>query len=403
MPRDQSGAMLNGMNSMTDIPVTPPPPPPLPPPTRRTLRRSNNDRVAAGVAGGLGEYFGLDPVLFRVLFAVTSFFGGAGIIAYLLAWMVIPDQTTSTAPMDRIAATLRRFRVPFWLVAIIAIIVVWAGAFSWWAPGPSGAIVVAAVILAIVLSRRAGSKTGPPSAVLPNAVPAPVTPEPPITTDIPQPWLPETRSWIAESRARRRRSAPVRWATLGVLVAALGGIAIADAVGGIVLPVYFWVTGAIVLAGLLVGLALRRTPWTLAVLLIPAVLGLIAFGNTGASLHDGAGRTTVTPTAATQLDPQYRLAFGQVTLDLRSLASLTSPRTVDITLAGGEVHLLLPRTLNASVHAVVHAGDVRLNENRSNDNGGFNHTVDVPAATTATGAALAINVHLGAGDVHIDH
>ena len=89
----RSAMMLNGMTTMTDLP----PVPPAPPAPVRQLRRSSTDRVAAGVAGGLGEYFGLDPVLFRVLFAVTSFFGGAGIVAYLLAWLVMhlfaPKQT----------------------------------------------------------------------------------------------------------------------------------------------------------------------------------------------------------------------------------------------------------------------------------------------------------------------
>ena len=63
-------------------PPPPPGPPGSPPPVGpRLLRRSDRNRVAAGVAGGLGEYFGVDPVLFRVLFAVGAFFGGAGILA----------------------------------------------------------------------------------------------------------------------------------------------------------------------------------------------------------------------------------------------------------------------------------------------------------------------------------
>src|ERR1700712_5478836 len=107
----------------TDSPA--PPPPPAGPPLR-VIRRSSTNRVAAGVAGGLGEYFGVDPVLFRVLFAVTSFFGGAGIIAYLLAWLLVPDSTpgpVGSAPMDRVVSWLRRHRVPFWLAATIAIVI----------------------------------------------------------------------------------------------------------------------------------------------------------------------------------------------------------------------------------------------------------------------------------------
>ena len=93
-------------------------------------------RVGAGVAGGLGDYFGLDPVLFRVLFATSAFFGGAGILAYLIAWAAIPEEGTEHAPIDGWIASLRRRRVPVWLVAIAAGIFLWAVAFSWWAPGP---------------------------------------------------------------------------------------------------------------------------------------------------------------------------------------------------------------------------------------------------------------------------
>ncbi|MDQ1461292.1 MAG: hypothetical protein QOI08_2776, partial [Actinomycetota bacterium] len=51
---------------------TAPPPPPGGRRPQRLLRRSRTDRVGAGVAGGLGEYFSVDPVLFRVLFATAA-------------------------------------------------------------------------------------------------------------------------------------------------------------------------------------------------------------------------------------------------------------------------------------------------------------------------------------------
>ena len=75
-------------------------PPPAPTPSPRRLRRSRSDRIGAGVAGGLGEYFGVDPVLFRVLFATAAFFGGAGVLGYLLAWAAIPDEGTERAAID---------------------------------------------------------------------------------------------------------------------------------------------------------------------------------------------------------------------------------------------------------------------------------------------------------------
>ena len=153
----------------------------------------------------------------------------------------------------------------------------------------------------------------------------PIDATPPEAATFSSTYLPETRAWIRESRARRRRAAPVRWVTLGVLAVTLGALAIADAANGIVLPVYFWVGGSIVLAGLIAGALLRRTPWGLTSLLLPVAIGLIAFGNSPASMHDGAGRTIAAPISVNELQSQYRLAFGQSTLDLRSIPTARCP------------------------------------------------------------------------------
>ena len=60
-------------------------------PGPRELRRSRENRVIAGVCGGLGEYLGVDPVLIRIATVVLVFVGGAGIVAYMVAWLVMPD------------------------------------------------------------------------------------------------------------------------------------------------------------------------------------------------------------------------------------------------------------------------------------------------------------------------
>ena len=56
----------------------------------RRLLRSSSDRVLAGVAGGLGRYFGVDPIIFRIGFALSIFFGGLGALAYLLLAVFVP-------------------------------------------------------------------------------------------------------------------------------------------------------------------------------------------------------------------------------------------------------------------------------------------------------------------------
>jgi phage shock protein C len=60
----------------------------------KQLTRSTTDRVIAGVAGGLAEYFAVDVTLIRILFIVLTLAGGPGIVLYGLLWLVMPGSGT---------------------------------------------------------------------------------------------------------------------------------------------------------------------------------------------------------------------------------------------------------------------------------------------------------------------
>lgn len=69
----------------------------------RRLTRSATDRQIAGVCGGLAEYFGVDTTPVRLVWVIVSIFGGAiigGIIAYVLAWLVIPRSSGVSMSVD---------------------------------------------------------------------------------------------------------------------------------------------------------------------------------------------------------------------------------------------------------------------------------------------------------------
>ena len=57
----------------------------------KRLYRIREGRVVAGVCVGLAAYFGIDPTLVRLAFALFTIFGGAGVLLYLVAWLVIPE------------------------------------------------------------------------------------------------------------------------------------------------------------------------------------------------------------------------------------------------------------------------------------------------------------------------
>src|SRR4051794_29992757 len=107
--------------------------------TYKQLRRSRSDRMVAGVSGGLGRYFDVNPVLYRVGFVVLALLGGAGILIYLAAALVIPDDGQDQSIVDR---ALRERRKRPWqliglaLVLVSAIVLIsqahfWDGASAW--------------------------------------------------------------------------------------------------------------------------------------------------------------------------------------------------------------------------------------------------------------------------------
>ena len=61
-----------------------------PPLAAPQLRRSGTDKMAGGVCGGLAEYSGIDPLLWRVGFVALTVLGGSGIVVYLLLWVLMP-------------------------------------------------------------------------------------------------------------------------------------------------------------------------------------------------------------------------------------------------------------------------------------------------------------------------
>ena len=79
----------------------------------RRLVRADDGRWLGGVAAGLGRYFDVNPLVYRIAFAALAFAGGTGILLYVAAWLVIPAEDR---PESVAVETLRRNRDRPWLV-----------------------------------------------------------------------------------------------------------------------------------------------------------------------------------------------------------------------------------------------------------------------------------------------
>jgi phage shock protein C len=143
-----------------DAGVAPEPPPAPPATASRRLYRSRDDRVIAGVCGGLGEYFGIDAVLMRIAFVLLVFAGGLGILAYVLGWIFIPEEpagapSVGVSSQTEPAVAERQRRTGAIVLGLIFVAlgvlylfdVAWPNLLSWRYLWPIALIAVGAAIL----------------------------------------------------------------------------------------------------------------------------------------------------------------------------------------------------------------------------------------------------------------
>ena len=83
------------------------------------LYKSRTDKVFEGVCGGIGEYFGIDPVVIRLLWVVMVIFGGTGVLAYLIAMLIIPKDPKDDPEEIKTTIKTDLYSDKFWGVLLI--------------------------------------------------------------------------------------------------------------------------------------------------------------------------------------------------------------------------------------------------------------------------------------------
>jgi phage shock protein PspC (stress-responsive transcriptional regulator) len=294
-------------------------------PTYRELRRSRDDRMLAGVCGGLGRYFDVNPVLYRIGFVVLAVLGGAGILIYGAMALVIPNE----GEHDSVASdVLRNHRqrpvalVGLALVAIAGIVLlshvtllrIHSDAF--WAV----VLLAGAVLLWSQRRPRAEAAASAPSAPIVDLAPAP---------------------------PRRRRR------------------------------------------GLRIALA------TIAILILLAIAGGLAF--TAVYLHpgDGIGQRTYRPLTAAALRDEYKLGVGELDVDLSRLGLPPGTTTVHMRVGIGQLHVTVPRGVTVRTLGKVSWGNATV---LGHQESGHDVHTDVGAAR----ARLVLDGKVGIGQLEVD-
>ncbi|WP_406061390.1 PspC domain-containing protein [Micromonospora sp. NBC_00860] len=159
------------------------PPPPLGGTSftsRYGLVRPREGRYLAGVCAAIGRATNTDPVLWRVLLAVLGFFGGIGILVYVAAWLIIPNEGDTASPVESMLGRGRSSMSP---VTVIVLGILVAASFAYIVTDAFRAVLLGAAILvagALLLNRdgrnpRPGTPGGPQPAAPSGTVVPPVT------------------------------------------------------------------------------------------------------------------------------------------------------------------------------------------------------------------------------------
>src|SRR4051794_40972081 len=117
---------------------------------RRPLLRAKDDRMLWGVAGGLAEHIGFSPTLVRAAFVLTTLFGGAGLLAYLVLAVALPQDDGTGKPVDEsVWARLGKVVLVCILVGMALVVAVGLAAVSAWVTATGHGTVIAITVIAL--------------------------------------------------------------------------------------------------------------------------------------------------------------------------------------------------------------------------------------------------------------
>ena len=373
----------------------------------RFLRRSSDDRMIAGVCGGLGRYTSVDPVVFRISFAVLAVFGGAGLVLYALGWLLVPDEQSSRSTAQQWLNGRSSAVAAAALGAAVCLVAIGFLAGHGW-PGPLLTVLLVVALVALVVHRRGWGGMFPAGAAQvsgrtpPGEPAAAEMPEAPESSGEPPPWeYAEPAPQPARSPARQDHStlAPAALSLAFVVVGVLVALDLAGALN---------VTPAVVFAAALltVGVTLVAGAWlgrSRGLIAVGAVLtvGLMAASLVDVPLRGGIGARDVTPSSLAEVQSTYHLGIGRETLDLSGIRLNGAARHISATVGIGQLHIVVPSTATVVVQASASAGSVEI-DGIENNGRKVSRSVTLPATSTPADGTLKLDMHAGVGQVVVD-
>jgi PGF-CTERM protein len=409
------------------------PPPPTSGQERRgypplsALRRSRSDRKALGVAGGLGQWAGVDPLVFRVLFVVLTVFGGSGLLLYALGWLLVPEDGETESEAQRLVNGRSRSSAAT-VIGILVVLVIGIAATGWFidsGPGFGGLGALVAVIAIVVLISR-NHRDGPVTGTGPGAVPAgsPATPAEPgaygqtpgtAYVAAPAPAAPPTVPtasyaptstypvYVPAPPAPPRERSILGRVTVSVALIVVGVLIGWNGATDSDVPVRAIIAAALAVVGLglVVGAYVGRARG-LVVLGVLLTLLVSAAAVADIPVRGGVGDRTWAPTTVSDLHDPYRLGVGQSELDLTQLDLASAGRTrVEIRQGVGHLLVIVPDNVVVRVVADANAGEVLLPGQHSVNGTDLSERVVLPEGSAPSAAVLVVDAELGVGSLEV--
>jgi hypothetical protein len=340
-------------------------------------------------------------LVLRVAFVVLVFFGGAGLIAYVACWLLVPDEATGSAP---VRLDDRSRSVVLVLVGALALLAL-LGDAAWGGYGFPWPLAVVGVV-AIVLFSLGGQTPNDGGPALQAAAPAPAhagayaaAPDGTATGAAPLSGgaVPRTSR---RSLDPRRRGPLLFWFTIALVAFGEGLLGMVDLAGGQV-PDSAYPALAVALIGsmLVVGSFVGRAG---GLILAGLVATVVLVAATVAEQWDGE-TVRETPTSASAVSATYHIDAGELVLDLRDVSDLAGldGRTIQVEGGVGLLEVILPTELDARVLTEVDgAGDIGVF-------GEHTDGIDIALTRSYDGGddvpALTIDAELGLGEITVTH
>ena len=332
------------------------------------LRRSSSDKYLGGICGGLGRHFDVDPLLFRVGFAVTAFFG-VGILLYIALWLLLPDDG-GVAPVSTSDDT-RKVLVLIAFGVAAAMLVGGIVGDSAWGIFPVALVALAGVgIYAMVQKKEpsgpyvdrdqvrrdadeyaAGEVARHQSA---SSYDGPAGP----SQHTPAMYMPPPRP--------RRTGMILFWPTLALLAIAMGSLAIYDIDNVVAAGAYPALALAIIGVMLLVG-AFAGRAGGLILLGLLTLVPLAVTSTLGNDFTRTGGNVTERPVSGSQVQDNYDIGSGRLELDLTGMSpeelAKISGREIEIDMKAGEIIVKLPAGVDYSVESEISlAGEIKVGD-----------------------------------------